>query len=146
MDLEARIRESRAEASYIFYITIVNGCKQLKVDPPTAIDNPPFTFDLWTEVAFSFNYAQLDPPNVNQAPWYNCGDLMYSLVDAQTGAEVDGTVFSIDTSSPGSLRFRGRPPSRDPWLLNQPYNFKIKVRLGPSQTPYSEVFSEPFQV
>ena len=82
VDLEARMRDSRAEASYLFYITIVHGCKTLPVDPPTAIDNPPFTFDLWTEAAFSFNYAQLVPANANQSPWYNCGDLMYSLVDA----------------------------------------------------------------
>ena len=88
----------------------------------------------------------LDPPDVMQSPWYNCGDLMYSLVDAQTEAEVDGSVFSIDTSSPGSLRFRGQPPSRDPWLFNQPYEYKIKVKFGPSQSPYQVVYSEPFQV
>ena len=55
VDLEARMRVGRAEASYLFYITIVNGCKQIPVMPPTAIDNPPFTFDVWAEGAYLFN-------------------------------------------------------------------------------------------
>ena len=57
VDLEARMRVGRAEASYLFYITIVNGCKQAKIDPPTAFDNPPFSIDLWSEAVFTFSYA-----------------------------------------------------------------------------------------
>jgi len=70
--------------------------------------------------------------------------LTYALVDAATEEVIDELVFRLDSSSQQALQFRGLVPSRDPWLFESPYEFKIKVTLGAQE--YQVVYSEPFEV
>lgn len=64
-------------------------------------------------------------------------------MDVITELPVDTSVFSLSTASQTSLRFNGKPTSRDPWLFNSPFEYKIKVSLGMN---YFTEFSEPFEV
>ena len=112
--------------------------------PPQALENAPFSFDLWTEGSYPFTYAEFDPPEVVDEDWYNCGMLRYELVDAQTGETIDVNAFNLITSDPSELVLFGQPPSQDPWFTNSPFEFKIKVTLGAK--PDLTVFSDPFEI
>ena len=123
--ISAYITDPAAAVSNVFFVTIENGCRDLSVLPPNPLGSPPFEFELWKLSTYGFSYGQLEPVGVQQEPWYNCGTLKYTLVDALTEQPVDASVFSLSTASSQSLRFLGKPVSRDPWLLNSPYEYKI---------------------
>ena len=57
---------------------------------------------------------------------------------------MDDAVFFLDTSSQATIWLRGTAPSRDPWLFDSPYEFKIKVTLG--TTPFATAFTDTFDV
>ena len=113
-----------------FFVDIENGCMNISVIPPTPRDSVPFEFDLYSLQYFKIDYATFDPPGVDEQPWYNCGTLKYTLVDAATEDPIDPNLFSLSTASSQNIRLYGAPNGNDPWVIDSPYEFKIKVQLG----------------
>lgn len=61
----AEIQESASSANIVFFISVVDGCTSLIIEPPSPINFPPFSFDLFVPSIYDFTYATFNPPNIN---------------------------------------------------------------------------------
>lgn len=85
---------------------------------------------LWKETDVFFNLPSAEPDS--------CATFSYRLFESVTGNELDPTLFTISTDA--SIPYvRYTLPSRDPWLINSPFDLTLEASYG----RYGSAVSEP---
>jgi hypothetical protein len=81
-----------------------------------------FTQSLYSREKHFFSRASLASEDA-------CGEVTYKLIDAETGSEYDGDVFTIEVNS-GVPHIVGVIHPRDPHLNDSPFVFEIEASVA----------------
>ena len=91
--------------------------------------------NLWEPTDAFFNLPSASPDN--------CATFTYRLYESITNQEFDENLFFINVDA--SIPFvRFTLPTRDPWLINQPFEFILEAIYGDAQGAIT--ISDPIDV